>query len=55
MSVLIEVTIFDPNAEGEVKQRLVRVYNGDYHWEVRQSFERLGELVAKIVDPDYEG
>ncbi len=51
--VLIEVTIYDDES-GEVSERLVVNYSGEYGWEITQAFEKLGERIASKVDPSHD-
>jgi hypothetical protein len=48
--LLVEITIFDDET-GEVETRAIKTYQGNYGYEVRNFFERLGERFAKLIDP----
>ena len=50
---IVQVMIFDSET-GVVEKSIVQEVSGGgaYHWEVKQQFERLGAIVADMVDPD---
>lgn len=48
--LLIEITFFNEET-GEIEKKLLKHYEGSYGYEVRGLFEKLGEQIAKMVDP----
>mgnify|MGYP001608882793 CR=1 FL=1 len=51
--VLIEVTIYDDES-GEVSDRVIVNYRGEYGFEITRTFEQLGERIARKVDPSHD-
>lgn len=52
--VLVQVTICDTGT-GEVEQVFIETTDSQYKWDIERVFERLGERVAKLIDPNSEG
>jgi len=50
---IVQVTLFNDET-GVVEKSIVQEVSGGgaYHWEVRQQFARLGDVIADLVDPD---
>lgn len=51
--MLVQTTILDDDSE-EVKQVIFKTYDGSHGWEIESLFRKLGERVAKIIDPSHE-
>lgn len=48
----VDVVIYDDET-GSVEERLHFPESSQYAWEVEAKFERIGEAVARKVDPEY--
>lgn len=53
MSILIQVTIFDEYT-GAVERQIAQTHSGTHWFEILQTFEKLGEKVAKIACPGWD-
>ena len=49
-ALLVQVTVFDEDT-GDIEQTIVKTYEGNYGYEIRSFFERLGERFSKLLDP----
>ena len=55
-AILVQVTVYeddDTDRTNQVVAQFVHTYNGSYAYEVETMFSKLGEKLAKIIDPHH--
>lgn len=53
MLIITEIKIIDEDT-GVVEETIIKTHDGSYGYEVASFFRKIGEKIAKDIDPTYD-